>query len=83
MRSSAIWATISSTTLISTNVKRLGYADAQGIAKDILSRFDAGEFDVATLFYSKFQNVVSQIPTAQQIIPFEVPADYEAGRHAV
>ncbi len=61
-----------------TNVKRLGYADAQGIAKDILARFDAGEFDVATLFFSKFQNVVTQIPTAQQIIPFEVPADYEA-----
>ncbi|MBW4710599.1 F0F1 ATP synthase subunit gamma [Roseobacter sp. YSTF-M11] len=52
-----------------TEVKRVGYADAQSIAKDVLSRFDAGEFDVATLFYSKFVNVVSQIPTAQQIIP--------------
>ncbi|WP_299830272.1 F0F1 ATP synthase subunit gamma [uncultured Roseobacter sp.] len=52
-----------------TEVKRVGYADAQGIAKDVLARFDAGEFDVATLFYSKFVNVVSQIPTAQQIIP--------------
>ncbi|MEP2641227.1 F0F1 ATP synthase subunit gamma [Roseobacter sp.] len=52
-----------------TEVKRVGYADAQGIAKDVLARFDAGEFDVATLFYSKFVNVVSQTPTAQQIIP--------------
>ena len=52
-----------------TEVKRVGYADAQGIAKDVLARFDAGDFDVATLFYSKFVNVVSQIPTAQQIIP--------------
>ncbi len=52
-----------------TEVKRIGYADAQGIAKDVLSRFDAGEFDVATIFYAKFVNVVSQIPTAQQIIP--------------
>ncbi len=52
-----------------TEVKRVGYADAQGIAKDILSRFDGAEFDVATIFYSKFVNVVSQIPTAQQIIP--------------
>ncbi|MDW4499817.1 F0F1 ATP synthase subunit gamma [Sulfitobacter sp. D35] len=52
-----------------SEVKRVGYADAQGIAKDILGRFDAGEFDVATIFYSKFVNVVSQIPTAQQIIP--------------
>ena len=52
-----------------SDVKRLGYADAQGIAKDILSRFDEGEFDVATIFFSEFVNVVSQIPTAQQIIP--------------
>jgi F-type H+-transporting ATPase subunit gamma len=52
-----------------TDVKRVGYADAQGIAKDVLNRFDAGEFDVATIFYAKFVNVVSQIPTAQQIIP--------------
>jgi F-type H+-transporting ATPase subunit gamma len=50
-------------------VKRLGYSDAQGIAADILGRFEAGEFDVATIFYSQFQNVVTQIPTAQQIIP--------------
>ncbi|OAN85954.1 F0F1 ATP synthase subunit gamma [Sulfitobacter geojensis] len=52
-----------------TEVKRLSYADAQGIAKDVLNRFDAGEFDVATLFYANFVNVVSQIPQAQQIIP--------------
>ncbi|WP_281994983.1 F0F1 ATP synthase subunit gamma [Ruegeria faecimaris] len=52
-----------------SEVKRLGYTNAQDIAKDVLSRFDAGEFDVATIFYSKFVNVVSQIPTAQQIIP--------------
>ncbi|WP_170460307.1 F0F1 ATP synthase subunit gamma [Ruegeria arenilitoris] len=52
-----------------SEVKRIGYANAQDIAKDILSRFDAGEFDVATIFYAKFQNVVTQIPTAQQIIP--------------
>jgi len=52
-----------------TEVKRVGFADAQGIAKDVLIRFDEGEFDVATLFYSEFVNVVSQIPTALQIIP--------------
>jgi F-type H+-transporting ATPase subunit gamma len=52
-----------------SEVKRLGYADAQGVAKDVLGRFDAGEFDVATLFYASFVNVVSQIPQAQQIIP--------------
>ncbi|KUJ73403.1 ATP synthase subunit gamma [Ruegeria marisrubri] len=52
-----------------SEVKRIGYANAQDIAKDILTRFDEEEFDVATIFYAKFQNVVTQIPTAQQIIP--------------
>ena len=60
-----------------SDVKRVGYVDAQGIAKDILGRFDAGEFDVATIFYAKFVNVVSQVPTAQQVIPasFDAPAE--------
>ncbi|MEO0939046.1 MAG: F0F1 ATP synthase subunit gamma [Pseudomonadota bacterium] len=61
-----------------TEVKNVGYADAQGIARDVLGRFDADEFDVATIFYSKFVNVVSQIPTAQQVIPFEVREGAEA-----
>jgi len=56
-----------------TQVKRVGYSDAQSIAQDVLARFDNGDFDVATIFYSKFENVVSQIPTAQQVIP----ASYE------
>jgi F-type H+-transporting ATPase subunit gamma len=58
-----------------TEVKRIGYADASRIAADVLGRFDAGEYDVATIFFSKFENVVSQIPTAQQVVPFDVPAD--------
>ncbi|AXT28336.1 F0F1 ATP synthase subunit gamma [Ruegeria sp. AD91A] len=77
-----------------SEVKRLGYSNAQDIAKDILSRFDGGEFDVATIFYSKFVNVVTQIPTAQQIIPasFEDDAsgddsgaifDYEPSEEAI
>ncbi|MGR3760037.1 F0F1 ATP synthase subunit gamma [Roseobacteraceae bacterium NS-SX3] len=56
-----------------SEVKRVGYGTAQMIAKDILTRFDAGEFDVATIFFAEFVNVVTQIPTAQQIIP----ASYE------
>jgi F-type H+-transporting ATPase subunit gamma len=52
-----------------TEVKRIGYADAHAIAHDVLHRFDLGEFDVATLFYNTFQSVISQIPTAQQLIP--------------
>ncbi|PRY75998.1 F-type H+-transporting ATPase subunit gamma [Yoonia maritima] len=63
-----------------SGVKRLGYVDAQNIAKDVLSRFDDNEFDVATIFYARFENVVTQHPTAQQIIPasFDVAEDAEA-----
>mgnify|MGYP001104494712 FL=1 len=61
-----------------SDVKRLGYGDAQGVAKDVLARFDSSEFDVATIFFARFQNVVTQIPTAQQIIPFEAPDGYDA-----
>lgn len=58
-----------------TEVKRVGYANAQGIARDVLARFEAGECDVVTIFYSRFQSVIAQVPTEQQIIP----AKYEGG----
>lgn len=58
-----------------TEIKRVGYDDARSIAQNLLARFDSGEFDVATLFFSEFVNVVTQIPTAQQIIP----AAYDSG----
>ncbi|MDE3122945.1 MAG: F0F1 ATP synthase subunit gamma [Paracoccaceae bacterium] len=63
-----------------SEVKRVGYANAQAIAKDVLARFDADEFDVATIFFNRFQSVISQVPTAQQIIPahFEGAAETEA-----
>lgn len=49
--------------------KSIKYVNAQSIAKALLSRFDDNEYDVATIFYSRFVNVVTQIPTVQQIIP--------------
>jgi F-type H+-transporting ATPase subunit gamma len=52
-----------------SEVKRVGYVNAQTIARDVIARFDAGEFDVATIFFNRFQSVISQIPTAQQVIP--------------
>lgn len=55
------------------DIKQVGFAQAHEIAETVLSKFDAGEFDVATLFYGKFKNVVSQVPTAQQIIPAVAP----------
>ena len=52
-----------------SGVKKLRYADARPIAEDVMKRFSAGEFDVATLFYNRFQSVLSQIPTPLQLIP--------------
>ncbi len=57
-----------------SEVKKLGYDHAKDIAVDLLKRFEAGEFDVATIFFNRFQSVISQIPTAQQVIP----ASYDA-----
>jgi F-type H+-transporting ATPase subunit gamma len=56
-----------------TDVRRIGYAQAETVSKRVLDMFEAGEFDVATLFYSAFQNVVTQIPTGQQVIPVSIP----------
>ena len=54
------------------SVRQIGFANAEDIAKKVLARFEAGEFDVCTLFYSRFKSVVAQVPTAQQIIPLVV-----------
>ena len=73
-------------------VKRVGYVNAQDIARDVLARFDGGEYDIATIFFARFENVVTQHPTAQQIIPakFEQAADadvtlydYEPGEEEI
>jgi F-type H+-transporting ATPase subunit gamma len=76
-----------------SDVKKLGYVNAQDIARDVLTRFDAGEYDVATIFFSRFQSVISQIPTAQQIVPASFEAvegddastlyDYEPSEEAI
>jgi F-type H+-transporting ATPase subunit gamma len=56
-----------------TGLRQIGFVQAEEISKTVLDMFEAGEFDVATLFYSKFVNVVSQVPTAQQLIPASLP----------
>src|SRR5690349_6888346 len=48
---------------------KLGFADARAWADDLIARYEAGEFDVAHLFYSNFKSVLTQEPTEQQIIP--------------
>ena len=55
-------------------VRQLGFVNAEQIAKQVIARFDAGEFDVCTLFFSRFRSVIAQVPTAQQIIPLVVEA---------
>ncbi len=62
-----------------SGIRRLGYGNAHGVAEDVLARFDAGEFDVATLFYSEFQSVMSQIPTEQRLIPAAVGDSEDSG----
>ncbi|WP_430447914.1 F0F1 ATP synthase subunit gamma [Rhodophyticola sp.] len=76
-----------------TDVKRVGYADAAKIAADVLGRFDGGEFDVATIYYGRFESVISQVPTERQVIPAVFDAsqdgadstlyDYEPSEQAV
>ena len=64
-------------------VKNVGYQEAHQVGQKVLEMFDAGEFDVCSLYYSEFQSVISQIPTEQQLIPANVAVDGdEAGTDA-
>jgi F-type H+-transporting ATPase subunit gamma len=65
------------------DVRQLGYSNAQAIATKVLSMFEAGEFDVATLFYSRFASVISQVPTTLQLIPAQVGAGTGAAVEAI
>jgi F-type H+-transporting ATPase subunit gamma len=53
-------------------LRAITYGTAQPIAAKVIDLFDKGEFDVCTLFYSRFKSVITQIPTAQQLIPPEL-----------
>ena len=53
-------------------VRSITYATAQPIATKVIEMFDRGEYDVCTLFYARFRSVISQIPTALQLIPPEL-----------
>jgi len=75
-------------------VRQLGYVNAQTVGNRILEMYANGEFDVATLFFATFKSVISQVPTALQLIPakFEASAatadtgisyDYEPDEEAI
>ena len=56
--------------------KNANYFDADKVGKTVIEKFEEGDFDVCTIFYNQFKNVITQIPQAQQIIPLN---DYEDG----
>ena len=78
-------------------IKQVGFSQAQQVADKVLEMFNAGEFDVATLYFAKFGSVISQVPTAQQLIPAKlekpegegaleasaVPYEYEPSEEAI
>jgi len=65
------------------SVRQIGFEQADMIAQKVLGRYDQGEFDVATIFYSRFRSVIAQIPTAQQIVPAQIETGAAADINAV
>jgi F-type H+-transporting ATPase subunit gamma len=63
--------------VIELRVKTLGFEHAEQVSAKIIELYEKGAFDVATLFFSRFKSVISQIPTALQIVPpvFEAVAE--------
>ncbi len=57
------------------NSKNANYFDAEKVGKIIIEKFQKEEFDICTIFYNQFKNVITQIPQAQQIIPYEFEPD--------
>jgi F-type H+-transporting ATPase subunit gamma len=60
-------------------IKQLSFDHADQVGQKVREMFDAGEFDVATLFYAEFKSVISQTPIAQQIIPASLPEGEDSG----
>jgi F-type H+-transporting ATPase subunit gamma len=56
-------------------VKNMSFAEAEGISAKLLAMFEAGEFDIATMYYSEFKSVIAQVPTALQLIPAKLPEE--------
>ena len=61
--------------LVDVGRPRLTFESAQGIAQRLIQRYDAGEFDRATIVYNRFRSAISQIVTKQQLVPFAPPAE--------
>jgi F-type H+-transporting ATPase subunit gamma len=61
------------------NLRVLGAVQSAEVSQKLVDMFEAGEFDVAHLIYSKFKSVISQIPTVQQLIPVVAPEGVAMG----
>lgn len=57
---------------VETKAKKIGFSDAESVAAEVLTRFDAGEFDVAHIVYNHFKSAIAQVVTWQQLIPLAV-----------
>jgi F-type H+-transporting ATPase subunit gamma len=66
-----------------TDVREPGYAEAERITAELVEMFEAGKFDVAHLFYSRFKSALTQEPTRLQIIPVPAPEMADTGAAAV
>ena len=63
-------------------VKRIGFENADEVGRQIISMFEKGEFDVCTLIYSEFKSVISQVPTALQLVPAAAPVATDVDQSA-
>ena len=61
-------------TIEHNNIRNIGFANAAAVGERVLAMYEAGEFDVCTLFFSRFRSVILQIPTASQLIPIDLTA---------
>ncbi|MGO9134604.1 MAG: F0F1 ATP synthase subunit gamma [Methylovirgula sp.] len=66
------------------SIRTLGFENADSIGRKLIGLFEQGEFDVCTLFFSRFRSVLAQVPTALQIIPADIQTGEAAtGSHAI
>ena len=58
-----------------SEVKDLGFIEAEKVAENILSLFEEGKFDICRLYFAKFESVLSQVPVCQKLIPFDIESE--------
>ena len=58
-----------------SEVKDLGFIEAEKVAENILSLFEEGKFDICSLYFAKFESVLSQVPVCQKLIPFDIESE--------